>query len=318
MESYDVVATVLFVLGLLIFFTAPRLAPLLDRYVEGIGESNNTSSVASSESFAPLGISREDLVTWSTSKERTEYVRRRTVGQTRIAASVVGGTAAAVLLLVPGGWDGAPTAERFVAGWAIAVVSLLMLWSAASPYVSARSAFRQRVRASASARVDAAIKAACRDNAGESLMLHQLFELNRRQLDEYQVITQRQQRSAFRLAQVAMGAAFSLILLGVWLALTSTDDIETYVTGGLTAIGTLLSTFLARTFFAGYRDANKQMNLYYLEPQRTGRLMAAERIVTKLPGQGVTTEERAKMVDRVLAWDLVTDTQSNDPDDSDP
>ena len=168
------------------------------------------------------------------------------------------------------------------------------------PYAAARSAYRQRRLATASAKVDEAIRDAC---SGEHpLEIPKLFQLNRRQLDEYQLLTRKQQRSAFVLAQAASVVAFVVLVGGVLLALGQRQPIDKYVTGGLSALGSLLSGFLAATFFASHRDANKQMNLYYLEPQRTGRLLAVERVAKLDPPMDATI--RAELVKAVLAWEM--------------
>lgn len=80
---------------------------------------------------------------------------------------------------------------------------------------------------------------------------------------------------------------------------------EKYVVAGLTGLGALLSAFLANTFYQSHRDANEQLNHYYLEPQRTGRILAAERLARFLneePGAGYAD----RMIEALLKWEMPT------------
>jgi hypothetical protein len=145
---------------------------------------------------------------------------------------------------------------------------------------------------------------AVRDIASRpDLPLTQLFELNRRQLDEYQEMTKKQQRSAFLLTQIASVAAFVALVVGIVLSFQGNTATEKYVVAGLSGLGALLSGFLANTFYQSHRAANDQLNRYYLEPQRTGRILAAERLARYLneePGMLHTN----RMIEALLSWEM--------------
>ena len=243
-----------------------------------------------------------DVKTWAVSRERDSYLDRR--GRTYIYA-IGGGVVALGSAILFAGQD-APGLSyeslwRTVAS-AFAFVGLLVVVYSAVPYFSARSAYRQRRLATASAKVDQAITRASEGADGQKvLQTGQLFELNRRQLDEYQLITRKQQRSAFLLAQGASAVAFAVLVGGIFIALSADEPVDKYLTTGLTALGSLLSGFLAATFFSSAKDANDQMNRYYLEPQRTGRLLAAERILTQIKPDGAS---RAEIISAVLSWEM--------------
>jgi hypothetical protein len=254
-----------------------------------------------------------DVGTWSISPERDQYIARRARGY--LAAAGAGLLVFAGSFVLAAYQDEAKqTAVREWRWLGLGEVCLGVVIGAYSlmPYVSARNAYRSRRVATAAARVDKALADASR--AKPPLQLPDLFQLNRRQLDEYQVMTQRQQRSAFVWAQIASIFAFLVLVAGIIAALSGDSNVGRYVSGGLSALGALLSGFLAKTFFATVKDANKQMNLYYLEPQRTGRLLAVERIIGKLPDTSDATLV-STIVTAVLGWDMPDDHPAA-PDDT--
>lgn len=280
---------------------------------EGYDESLARESGRASSAHASISVTavprstdlvddpRLNVSTWAVSKERDAFLDRRRRSYIYAVAAAFVAFGSAVLFA---GQD-APMLD-YVALWRTVavgamIVAVLILALAFVPYLSARSAYRQRRLATASAKVDLAISVASNGRDGKVLKLGQLFDLNRRQLDEYQLITRKQQRSAFILAQIATVVAFSVLLGGVFIALSATSTVDKYLTSGMTALGTLLSGFLAATFFSAVKDANAQMNRYYLEPQRTGRLLAAERIVEQMSDEGTN---RTEMVKAVLNWEM--------------
>jgi hypothetical protein len=271
-------------------------------------DGSDTSDVGTMARRAELGRGLDlPIRTWALSPERDTYVARRG----RSYASSIGAGFFAFgggYLLAAYASDAPASATSQARAWGIAALSLAVIVAAysAMPYLSARSAFRQRRQATAAARVDAAIEEASDAN----LQRRFLFVLNRRQLDEYQLITRKQQRSAFMLAQAATVLAFLVLVAGIVVALAAHGTVNKSIAGGLSGLGATLSTFLANTFFKSHQSANKEMSRYYLEPQRTGRLLAAERIVADTE---ITDENlRAAMVDKVLSWEMPTRQKAAD------
>lgn len=128
-----------------------------------------------------------------------------------------------------------------------------------------------------------------------------LFYLNRRQLDEYQELTKRQQHLAFVMTWSASVAAFIVLIVGV-LAVVNQDDVSgKFIAGGLTALGALLSGFLGKTFFDGHETATRQLNHYYSEPSLTGRLLAAERIIEQLSPND-KSKQAVELITTMLKW----------------
>lgn len=193
--------------------------------------------------------------TWSTSHERDTYMQRR--------LSILLAALGAFLVAAIGWTLVRPKSHSVSQWWGFAILALavvIMLWCL-MPYWASRRAYLQRRRATAAARVDQAV----RDIASHpDLPLTKLFELNRRQLDEYQEMTKKQQRSAFLLTQAASVTAFLALVVGIALSFRGGTGTEKYVVSGLSGLGALLSAFLANTFYQSHRDANEQLNRYFL------------------------------------------------------
>lgn len=191
-----------------------------------------------------------------------------------------------------------PGARGF--GLGVAILGAAVLGWCTVPYWAARRAFSARRRAAARYSVDEALeelRQAMETDESSKIQLARMFELNRRQLDEYQEITKSQQRTAFALTWSAAVAAFLILIIGSIVALYGfkEDSTRQFIAGGLTALGSLLSAFLGAVFFRGHDHAANQLNHYYLEPSLTGRILAVERMLAHLP-KDVDRTETAKLM----------------------
>lgn len=184
--------------------------------------------------------------------------------------------------------------------------ALVMVVVVAFRYTGARKAFYDRVRAYRADQVARAVN---------DLPLVQLFRLNRRQLDEYHVLSVRQASISFRNATIASAVAFLILVFGALIAIQPTqDDSSRYIAGGLSALGATLSAFLSRNFFSSYKETAKQLRDYYEEPARTGRILALERLAMN-PGQkGALHTDLQKL----LVEALLEDYHKPAPSDSEP
>jgi hypothetical protein len=284
-------------LGLLLEIVAPfapGLGRLFSRLLAGLTmlaePSDESPGGVKIRPFAPTvdelhkGVGTLPISTWSVSSERDAYILRRP----RSSVAAFGGASWVIagisgLQVYPSHGTATNGGLAHVLSIVLIALGAIVVLYAAMPYVAGRYAFRQRMLATASARVDKAISRACKPKRGNKpLRLEQLYELNRRQLDQYQLMTQRQQKSAYWLAQVASLISLGVLIAGIAIVLTKQGTLNKSLGGGLSALGSTLSAFLAATFISQRKAANREMSRYYLEPQRTGRLLAAERIVTKL------------------------------------
>ena len=243
------------------------------------------------------GLKLESIQLWATSPELAWYIERRSTRIYRFFISVVLITLVLELLLAA-----VASTHKSAFMVAVGVLGAMALAQCTVPYWAARRAFLDRKRALAAYRVDVALQKVCKERKeNDQLPLAGLFELNRRQLDEYQEMTKRQQLVAFQLTWAAATLAFVVLIGGTVLSFKSGTGSKQYVVGGLTALGTLLSGFLGKTFFEGLRHAMDQLNYYYAEPSMTGRMLAAERVVKKLDAN-----DQAKYTDTIvkslLSW----------------
>jgi hypothetical protein len=251
------------------------------------------------------GLTPDLIDQWASSPERSWYIGRRfftkTVAGKRLwgiyawVAVGVGCIAAAV-------WINAsvnplsPAPALMLLG----IVGAVVLGWCTVPYWAARRAFSARRRAAARYSVDEALeelRLAMEAEESSKIQLARMFELNRRQLDEYQEMTKSQQRTAFALTWSAAIAAFLILIGGSIVALWTLRDDQSgqFIAGGLTALGSLLSAFLGAVFFRGHDHAANQLNHYYLEPSLTGRILAVERMLAHLP-KDVDRTETAKLM----------------------
>jgi hypothetical protein len=142
-----------------------------------------------------------------------------------------------------------------------------------------------------------------------------LVKLNRRQLDEYHVLSVRQATISFRNMQWAGGIAFFVLVLGIYAAFKQTDAVGQIATATLSGLGTTLSAFVSSVFYRSYRDTTDQLKRYYQEPMLTSHLLTAERI-SKDPT--IEPEFRSSIVKHLLnAYDRL-DTPDSKAEDTPP
>lgn len=235
---------------------------------------------------------------WLSSPERAWYMARRDGVLNWVAVGVL--TALIGIGLTIGGSDGTAVQAW---GRVICVAAAVLLAWCTVPYWVARRAFTVRRRAMAEYRTDAALSRICAD-PHTTLSLNGLFELNRRQLDEYQHLTKRQQQLAFRMTWTAAIAGFGVLVACIVLAFLAKKPEQRYLVSGLGALSAGISGYLGKTFYEGHRAAMRQLNVYYREPYMTGRVLAVERLVTQLARTPAVRPFLNDIVAALLQWQL--------------
>jgi hypothetical protein len=246
------------------------------------------------ERLQPSGIAEMTVDTWTASRERDWYIKRRPAVFAFVA---VGG-----IIALLAGFIGQPPRSEVETWWAtiVAAVALVVLGWSTFPYFAARRAFLERRRMMAKVRARLALQEMTHSSHIE---LPALFRYNRQQLDAYQEDSRNQQRAAFRHAQFASLVGFVVLLTGIAISLKEAPGSEKYVVAGLSGLGAALSGYVANTFVKAARQADRQLNLYYAEPHMMGRLIAAERIATTM----CKSEEEnlgTSIVTQSLAWPI--------------
>lgn len=136
---------------------------------------------------------------------------------------------------------------------------------------------------------DASSSTPVRQTGGPNLsregVLQRRIEANEIVVRSYQEPVRRQARTSYSYAQAAIGIGF-LVLIGgalsvLLLARTATAQITL---GGLTALGSMLSGYIAATHIRIYDRAQQQLNVYFEEPLVASLVLTAERLAENLSG----------------------------------
>ncbi len=209
---------------------------------------------------------------WTGSPEFGTYRRRRFLSWLCLAMGLV----LAVSAVAMGTGELAPADRRHGFAAMFVVGAVLLAGYAFVPYASSRRAFLERLQFEKSEEVRKAV-----DNidltGGQQFKT--LFELNRKQLDAYHVLTMRHAQASFRNAQIAALVGFSLLVAGVVIALQTKDTSSRIAVASLSGIATLLSGYVSKVFFVSNRQAMKDLADFYKQPLEASKLLAAERLV---------------------------------------
>jgi hypothetical protein len=141
-------------------------------------------------------------------------------------------------------------------------------------------------------------RAAVRDaveTVQRDLSLANLMALNLKQMGEYDAITKRQEKRTFLSTQLAIMVGFAMLVAGSCAATLIHDVSAKVVVGTLTAVGSVLSGYIARTFIVSHRLAVNQLNRYYAHPLEMSHLLCAERL-----GREMGSEARNGVYDQII------------------
>jgi len=146
------------------------------------------------------------------------------------------------------------------------------------------------------------------------LDLQNLIEVNRQQMRIYQEIATRQAKFASRSCQISIIFGFLVLITGAAFALNVVKDpAAKIVVSTLTVLGSVVSTYISKTFFEAQKLAMRQLNLYYRQPLVTSYVLQAERLTNRLEGVKKRQHEMVEnVVDGVLA--AARNAYEGDPD----
>lgn len=216
------------------------------------------------------GFDYEQL--WTGSPEFGTYRRRRFLSWLCLAVALV--LAVSAVGMATG--ELTPVARRHGFAAMFVVAAVLLAGYAFVPYASSRRAFLERLQFEKSEEVR---KAVADIDLHGTPQFQTLFELNRKQLDAYHVLTMRHAQASFRNAQVAALVGFSVLVAGVVIALQATDTSSRIAVASLSGIATLLSGYISKVFFVSNKQAMKDLADFYKQPLDASKLLAAERLV---------------------------------------
>jgi hypothetical protein len=116
--------------------------------------------------------------------------------------------------------------------------------------------------------------------------LGNLLQANKTELEKYHVQTRGQAQRSFMMSSLAMTVGLVVLVGGAYAALRLTDEPAAQtIVGSLTAIGTIVSGYIGRTFIRAHERALIQLNLYFQQPVVASYLLTAERLVSKASAQ---------------------------------
>jgi hypothetical protein len=109
-----------------------------------------------------------------------------------------------------------------------------------------------------------------------------LARANSRQLSLYQQLAHRQARSSYRHSQIAISIGLTVLIVGAVAAIFVPTTIGKITTATLSAVGTILSGYISRTYLRVYERTLAQLNFYFRQPLITSYVFTAERLTEKM------------------------------------
>ncbi len=126
-----------------------------------------------------------------------------------------------------------------------------------------------------------------------------LLRLNRKEMEEYQIIARGQAKTSFMVSNLAMAAGLTLIIVGILITVLGRDLGTKVTAASLSAIAAALASFISRTFIQSRNASLDQLNYYFNQPLITSYLLQAERIAREAP-----EAERSRLMAAVVAQSL--------------
>jgi hypothetical protein len=126
-------------------------------------------------------------------------------------------------------------------------------------------------------------------------------------LDSFHHEANTQVRTAYRLSQVASVLGLVVILLLGISAAQAAETVQAVVAGVAATVAGALSAYIGRTFQSMYAHALRQTMTYFSQPVVASRLLAGERLVSRIQDAGVRDEALLEIVRSAVAVPPVPD-----------
>ncbi|MFF0637720.1 hypothetical protein ACFYTS_35110 [Nocardia sp. NPDC004151] len=121
------------------------------------------------------------------------------------------------------------------------------------------------------------------ENVADPNDLLKLMEVNRRQMEAYDVQARAQGRSSHRSSLFAMMAGLAIVGAGLWITVNADDTATKYSAAIVAAVGTATGGYIARTFIRVNTAAQQHVRYYFGQPLVQSYLLTAERVAERLP-----------------------------------
>ncbi|MFD8099019.1 hypothetical protein ACFV24_05735 [Nocardia fluminea] len=208
---------------------------------------------------------------------RYYYRKIRIIRLIVIGAIAIGISALYVMYLGAIGAIDATASIAVGSGLTAALVALLgvyVLYRATSGFYGSREFLAAAVK------IDRAVE----DVAGPNDLL-KLMEVNRRQMEAYDVQARSQGRSSHRSSLFAMTAGLAIVGAGLWITVNADDSATKYAAAIVAAVGTATGGYIARTFIRVNTAAQQHVRYYFEQPLVQSYLLTAERVAERLPNR---------------------------------
>lgn len=120
-------------------------------------------------------------------------------------------------------------------------------------------------------------------------------------LDSFHREANTQVKTAYRLSQVASVLGLIVILVLGVSAARATEAVQAVVAGGAATVAGALSAYIGRTFQSMYAHALRQTMTYFSQPVVASRLLAGERLVSRIHDTGVRDDALLEIVRSAVA-----------------
>ncbi|GGK32619.1 TRADD-N-associated membrane domain-containing protein [Nocardia camponoti] len=158
-------------------------------------------------------------------------------------------------------------------GAVVAVIGPVIFWvviaaleDSASKSAGAREALNQAV-----------------ENVSSPNDLLKLMEVNRRQMEAYDIQARSQGRTSHWSSLLAMTAGLGIVAVGMWIAVTADETATKYAAAIIAAVGTGTGGYIAKTFIQVNTTAQQHVRFYFEQPLVQSYLLTAERVIERLP-----------------------------------
>jgi hypothetical protein len=120
------------------------------------------------------------------------------------------------------------------------------------------------------------------DQVREDMSFGNLFNLNRKVIDQYHIESRGRARWSFIASLGAMIIGLAIVSYAVYNTITATDTIDKVLATVVAAIGGTMSSYVTRTFMRAHDQALKQLDHHFRQPVVTGYFLTAERLAQAL------------------------------------
>jgi hypothetical protein len=185
---------------------------------------------------------------------------------------------------------------RLVVTLGLGVAAFLTLCGSAliPSFVNARNVQREEVGRARAAAAEAG------EELADATDLAALIKANRKQMEAYDVLARGQANTAFRNTQLAMAAGLLVLFVGAIIAIATPNTTSKITTATLTAIGGLLSGYIARTFLQTYFRAIRQLNFYFQQPLINSYLLTAQRLIKEMSTRSERDPALSEVITRMM------------------